>query len=121
MFQSTVCDPVHSLIDVVTIVLDLSFHFKGAFVGEVSELLPKPTSPLEDGRSLVFKTFLAAPYISTNGIYKERKFCGSNGLDMDGDDIAQLIATFMHHVVVDSHGEYLLTDLQGQCLTMIQD
>ncbi len=61
----------------------------------------------------MFTEFLAAPYMTTNGIYKERKFCGSEGSFEDTDEPALLVAAFAHHVVVDSHGEYLITDLQG--------
>jgi hypothetical protein len=93
---------------------DLSFNVANAFVGHVIDLHPIPVED-EDLRSLIFTGFLAAPYMTTNGIYKERKFCGNDGVPAseDTDDVALLVSAFAHHVVVDSHGEYLLTDLQG--------
>ena len=60
-----------------------------------------------------FTTFLAAPYMTTNGIYTEHKFRGNDGYGTDTDGAALLVSAFCHHVLVDSHGQYLLTDLQG--------
>lgn len=51
--------------------------------------------------------------MSRGGLYKERKFCGNDGMTEDKDEVSLLVQAFMHHVVVDSHGQYLLTDLQG--------
>lgn len=45
-----------------------------------------------------------------------RKFSGSREAGKDNDRLAKAINAFAHHVVVESNGDYLLSDLQGQWL-----
>lgn len=72
-----------------------------------------PNEGEEDNWSLIFPDFLATPLLSTAGLYTERKFSGCNEAGHSVDDIGRAIDAFAHHVLVDSHGSFLLTDLQG--------
>jgi hypothetical protein len=79
----------------------------------VSELDPAPAAGDEDSRTLLFDTFLAAPLLSTTGLYTEQKFSGNDGISENIDMVGQVIDAYAHHVLVDSCGTILLTDLQG--------
>jgi hypothetical protein len=67
----------------------------------------------KDNRSLIFATFLATPLLSTGGLYTERKFSGCDEAGDNADDIGRAVDAFAHHVLVDSMGSIVLTDLQG--------
>jgi hypothetical protein len=73
----------------------------------------------KDTRSFVFDTFMAAPLLPTSLLYDERKFSGSDEAGENVDDVGQVIDTFAHHVLVDSHGSFLLTDLQGKYQSLL--
>lgn len=78
-----------------------------------SGLLPAPLVGDADTRSLAFKMFLAAPLLITTGLYNERKFSGSDKAGNNIDMIGCAIDTYAHHILVDSEGTFLMTDLQG--------
>ncbi|TFK58766.1 hypothetical protein BDN72DRAFT_884148 [Pluteus cervinus] len=65
------------------------------------------------GKGLVFDTFLAAPLLLTMDPYKEVKFSGSDQAGKNDDYAGSVIDAYAHHVVVDSKGFLVLTDLQG--------
>jgi hypothetical protein len=68
---------------------------------------------LDEVSSLVFKTFLAAPLLDMSNLYTERKFSGSTTAGHSIDVVGSAIDAYAHHVLVDSNGALLLTDLQG--------
>jgi hypothetical protein len=89
--------------------LAIRWNSAGAFIGTVTA-----PAPLDDAASLVFKTFLAAPLLDTSsGLYVERKFSGSTTAGRSIDVVGSAIDAYAHHVLVDSGGLLLLTDLQG--------
>jgi hypothetical protein len=93
----------------------IRWNSQDAFLGSVDSVdigMP-PAEGEEDNRALIFPDFLATPLLSTAGLYTERKFSGSNEAGDSVDDIGRAIDAFAHHVLVDSHGSFLLTDLQG--------
>ncbi|KAG6852271.1 hypothetical protein C0991_001402 [Blastosporella zonata] len=95
-------------------VLSLRWNFSGAFLGSViSELPPPPEGDKKDTRSLIFKEFLAAPLLSTRGLYTERKFSGCNEAGDNSDHVGCIVDAYAHHVLIDSGGTLLMTDLQG--------
>jgi hypothetical protein len=63
--------------------------------------------------SLIFETFLAAPLLDTSNLYTARKFSGSTTAGQSIDVVGTAIDVYAHHVLVDSGGALLLTDLQG--------
>ena len=95
--------------------LDIRWNFEGAFLGtvEATEIAPAPKEGEKDNRLLIFTTFLAAPFIATTGLYTERKFSGGDEADNNIDDVGRAIDAFAHHVLVDSMGAMVLSDLQG--------
>ncbi|EDR04945.1 uncharacterized protein LACBIDRAFT_303845 [Laccaria bicolor S238N-H82] len=91
-----------------------SWNFEGAFMGKVtSGMLPHPADGEEDNRSLIYPIFLVAPLIATTGLYKERKFSGNDQAGNNNDEVGRVIDAYSHHVLVDSNGFLLLSDLQG--------
>ncbi|KAG6371337.1 hypothetical protein JVT61DRAFT_9711 [Boletus reticuloceps] len=67
----------------------------------------------EDDRTLVFEAFLAAPLLPCNGLYQERKFCGNTDIPQNEDRLGLAIDTYIHHALLDSGKNVLLSDLQG--------
>ncbi|EDR06692.1 uncharacterized protein LACBIDRAFT_328608 [Laccaria bicolor S238N-H82] len=98
----------------VDVSTSIHWNFQDAFIGDVSSgMLPCPDIGEEDLRSLSFLTFLAVPLITTTGLYTERKFSGSDAAGNNLDEVGRIVDPYAHHVLVDSQGSYLLTDLQG--------
>lgn len=94
----------------------IRWNYAGAFLGSVakSDIADAPEKDVEDDRSLLFPDFLGTPLLSTNGLYTERKFSGTDQAGDNVDNIGRAIDCFAHHVLIDSKGTFLLTDLQGQ-------
>ncbi|KIJ98777.1 hypothetical protein K443DRAFT_103331 [Laccaria amethystina LaAM-08-1] len=91
----------------------ICWNFEGAFIGKVtSGMLPHPADGEEDNRSLIYPIFLAAPLITTTGLYTERKFSGSDQAGNNNDEVGRVMDAYSHHVLVDSNGFLLLSDLQ---------
>ncbi|GLB37946.1 hypothetical protein LshimejAT787_0409970 [Lyophyllum shimeji] len=86
---------------------DIRWNSCNAFVGTVTDAW------LDETSSLVFETFLAAPLLDTANLYTERKFSGSTTAGQSIDVVGSAIDAYAHHVLVDSEGTFLLTDLQG--------
>lgn len=100
--------------------LGLRWNFAGAFLGSVtSDLLPPPQDEDKNTRSLLFKEFLAAPLLVTKGLYTERKFSGCLEAGDNNDNVGRVIDAYAHHILVDSGGTILMTDLQGTSLNFI--
>ena len=83
---------------------DIRWNAAGSFIGIVNE---------EDA-TLEFNTFLAAPFLDTSTLYVERKFSGGTTAGRSKDIVGSAIDAYAHHVLLDSNGELLLTDLQGK-------
>jgi hypothetical protein len=74
-----------------------------------------------DARTLLFNTFIAAPLLNTIAPYKERCF-----MDMEnttpmvtiGDTLAEVIEAYVHWTLVESGGDLLIADVQGQWQTI---
>ncbi|KAG6848070.1 hypothetical protein H0H93_003661 [Arthromyces matolae] len=98
----------------------LRWNFANAFLGSVtSDLQSPPEGDEKDTRSLLFPEFLAAPLLLTRGLYSERKFSGCEEAGNNKDPIGAAVDAYAHHVLVDSEGTYLMTDLQDnitQCI-----
>jgi hypothetical protein len=86
---------------------DIRWNALGAFVGTVTDTF------LDDTTSLVFETFLAAPLLDMSNLYSIRKFSGSTTAGRSIDIVGSAIDAYAHHVLVDSDGLLVLTDLQG--------
>lgn len=52
------------------------------------------------------------PLLDMSGLYTERKFSGSTTAGHSVDVVGSAIDAYAHHVLVDSDGTLLLTDLQ---------
>lgn len=94
--------------------LGLCWNVFGAFLGSVtSKLQPPPQANEKDTRSLIFKDFLAAPLLSTKGLYTEKKFSGCNEAGDNNDLVGHVVDAYAHHILINSSGTFLMTDLQG--------
>ncbi|KAG6380424.1 kinase-like domain-containing protein [Boletus reticuloceps] len=92
----------------------ITWNVERTFIGTVEEAIPpKPMDGSEDNRTLLFKTFLAAPLLSCDGLYQERKFCGNTDIPQNEDRLGLAIDAYIHHALVDSGKTVLLSDLQG--------
>ncbi|EGO29472.1 hypothetical protein SERLADRAFT_405462 [Serpula lacrymans var. lacrymans S7.9] len=92
----------------------IKWNAKGTFVGMVTTEIPrKPTDGSEDDCTLLFKTFLAAPLLLCDGLYKERKFCGNTDITQNEDSLGLVIDAYVYHTLLDSGKTVLLSDLQG--------
>lgn len=93
----------------------IEWNVNGTFVGKVtSNIPPRPADHSTDDRTLVFKTFLAAPLLSCDGLYEERKFCGNTDIPENEDPLGLAIDAYIHHALLDSGTTVLLSDLQGK-------
>jgi len=68
----------------------------------------KPTGP-----ALLFDMFLATPCLPTTPLYTEQKFSGSCMPGKNDDVLGQVMDAYAYHILVDSEGTILLSDLQG--------
>jgi hypothetical protein len=102
--------------------LELKWNARGAFVGEITqpEVEDPPVADSEqdevsliDERSMLYKHFLATPFIKCLPGVVERKFSGTDDVGHNDDVMGRVVDAYAHHVVVDSHGEYLIVDIQG--------
>ena len=75
----------------------------------------------DDDRTLVFKTFLAACFLSCDGLYVERKFCGNTDVPQNEDLLGRTINAYIHHTLLDSGKTLLLSDLQGMSSTLLME
>jgi hypothetical protein len=81
------------------------------------DIPPAPRGLKVDTRTLLFNTFIAAPLLKTTAPYKERSFT-----DMEhttpavttGDTLAEVIQAYVHWTLVESGGNLLLADVQGE-------
>jgi len=62
---------------------------------------------------LIFNTFLAAPLLATDETTEERKFSGNDEIASNTDPLGRAVDAYVHHTLVDSFGELLLADVQG--------
>jgi len=87
----------------------------GAFLGlAVNELSGPPDNGEPDTRTIVYRTFLAAPYIAPADGFVEQKWSGTNQAGDNKDHIGVVIDAFAHHSLIDSNYTAVLVDLQGE-------
>ncbi|KAH6885541.1 kinase-like domain-containing protein [Coprinopsis sp. MPI-PUGE-AT-0042] len=92
---------------------DIRWNYEGAFLGKVVYLSDSLTSHLEKA-SLVYETFLAVPFLErTAHLHEERKFSGAREAGANPDVLGRWMDAYAHHVLLDSMGYIVLTDLQG--------
>ncbi|KAJ2935154.1 hypothetical protein H1R20_g1900, partial [Candolleomyces eurysporus] len=95
----------------VKAVPNIRWNYEGAFLGRVQEFDPNDRKD----SSLYHDTFLAVPYI-TIPKGAERKFSGTNSAGKNNqadDNIGRWMDAYAHHVLEDSDGYLVITDLQG--------
>ena len=94
---------------------DLHFNAAGAFLGlAVDNVLSHPNNGKPDTRTIVYRTFLAAPYIASADGFIEQKWSGTNQAGDNKDPIGMVIDAFTHHSLIDSNYTAVLVDLQGK-------
>jgi len=103
----------------------LRFNAAEAFIGTVLIDIEDPPTQNEDAapedevddrRTLVYKTFLAAPYVPHGDGYLEQKWSGTDQAGDNTSHIGCVMDAFAHHTLVDSNQTAVVVDLQGiQC------
>ncbi|KIM57257.1 hypothetical protein SCLCIDRAFT_130887, partial [Scleroderma citrinum Foug A] len=91
----------------------IAWNVKGAFIGTVTAQILLKSMDNDDDCTLLFKTFLAAPFLSCDGLYVERKFCGNTDIPQNEDRLGLAIDAYIHHTLLNSGKTVLLSDLQG--------
>jgi hypothetical protein len=66
-----------------------------------------------DKQPLVYKTFLAAPYITRSEGCIQEKWSGTNEAGDNTRELGCVIDAFTHHSLVDSNHTAVIVDLQG--------
>ena len=96
--------------------LAMQWNVEGAFVGSLRVgPAAAPEHLLQDDRTFIFPEFLAAPLLTTNGLYKETKFSGNTSAGKNSGVVGRAVDAFAHHVIVDSGYTVMFADLQGNC------
>jgi hypothetical protein len=72
-----------------------------------------PKDEVDDRRTLVYKMFLAAPYVPHGDGYLEQKWSGTDQAGDNTSHIGCVMDTFTHHTLVDSNQTAVVVDLQG--------
>lgn len=92
----------------------LRFNVANAFVGTVTaDIGALPADGTKDQRTLVYRTFLAAPYIPHGEGYSEDKWSGTDQAGNNNDHLGHVMDAFAHHSLVDSNNTAVIVDLQG--------
>jgi hypothetical protein len=92
----------------------LRFNAAEAFIGTVAaDIRNAPKDNVDDDRTLVYKTFLAAPYIPHGDGYVEEKWSGTNQAGDNNGPLGRVMDAFAHHSLVDSDYTAVIVDLQG--------
>jgi hypothetical protein len=93
----------------------LRFNAAKAFIGTVTaDIGDAPANFEDDHRVLVYKTFLAAPYIPRGEGYVEEKWSGTNQAGNNRSSLGCVMDAFAHHSLVDSTHTAVIVDLQGR-------
>jgi hypothetical protein len=94
--------------------IDLRFNAANAFLGTaIGDIPGHPKDGEPDTRTIVYRTFLAAPYIALTDGFEEHKWSGTNQPGGSKDPVGAVIDAFAHHSLVDSDFSAVLVDLQG--------
>lgn len=92
-------------------ILEIKWNSAGAFIGCATEVSAAST---QDDKSLNYSTFLAAPLLDIKDSGEERKFSGNEEIAKNTDPVGRAIDAFVHHALVDSYGDILFVDVQGE-------
>ena len=88
----------------------LRFNAANAFIGTVTTDVGAPTN---DNQTLLYQTFLAAPYIPCGDGYTEEKWSGTHEAGNNDTPLGQVMDAFAHHSLIDSNYTAVIVDLQG--------
>ncbi|KAF6748802.1 hypothetical protein DFP72DRAFT_1073895 [Ephemerocybe angulata] len=94
----------------------MRWNYAGAFVGiaETADTAPEGVTAPALGTSLTYNAFLVLPFLDIAGsLNGEVKFSGADQAGHNSDTIGRWMDVYAHHVLDDSLGHILLTDLQG--------
>ncbi|KIJ46756.1 hypothetical protein M422DRAFT_249481 [Sphaerobolus stellatus SS14] len=96
----------------------IRYNTDGAFLGEVLQNNndpPLPSFGSPDTRTMLYDTFLAAPFLDMKD-NPEIRFTNRDGYgcrDDEHDDMDDVLAAFTHLALVDSDHTVIVTDIQG--------
>ena len=94
--------------------IDLQFNAADTFLGTaIDEVADHPKEGEPDTRTIVYRTFLAAPYIARADGFIECKWSGTNQAGDNKDPVGIAIDAFAHHTLINSNYTAVLVDLQG--------
>ena len=88
----------------------LCFNAANAFIGMVTTDVGAPTN---DNQTLLYQTFLAAPYIPCGDGYTEEKWSRTHEAGNNDTPLGQVMDAFAHHSLIDSNYTAVIVDLQG--------
>jgi hypothetical protein len=91
----------------------LHFNAANTFVGTVTTDVGAPTDDTDDNRTLLYQTFLAAPYIPHGDGYTEEKWSGTYEAGNNDTPLGRVMDAFAHHSLIDSNNTAVIVDLQG--------
>ena len=92
----------------------MSWNVRDSFLEELETQLTKCGEAAGEHANLYYNHFLATPLLPvTNKLNKEMKFCGNDDVANHKVGIGLTVDSFIHAALIDSRGEYLFADLQG--------
>ncbi|KZP07457.1 hypothetical protein FIBSPDRAFT_762900 [Athelia psychrophila] len=95
----------------------MKWNNEDVFVGTVdttaTPISARPPAGETDNCTLLFPHFLATPLLSSGSQYREVKFSGNEDVGNNMDPVGEAVDAYAHHIVADSFGNILFTDLQG--------
>lgn len=116
------CKPIFSIIYIKTNnhFIAMKWNNEDVFVGTVdttaTPISARPPAGETDNCTLLFPHFLATPLLSSGSQYREVKFSGNEDVGNNMDPVGEAVDAYAHHIVADSFGNILFTDLQGKHL-----
>lgn len=88
----------------------LCFSAANAFIGTVTTDVGAPTN---DNQTLLYQTYMAAPYIPCGDGYTEEKWSGTHEAGNNDTPLGQVMDAFAHHLLINSNYTAVIVDLQG--------
>jgi myosin-heavy-chain kinase len=94
--------------------LELSWNFKGAFVGKVVDRIKPDPAEGSDKWSLRMKDFLATPLLRIGPDWTEERFSGMEDFRPNTSDAGLIADAYGHFCVLETHKTWVICDLQGK-------